>query len=393
MTEGLTPEDKAKRVDDTLQHNKAGQGTDLSSETLANGLKVATAREPHRTVIRIGFALFTQPGVREPWDTWCERAEPCSIAFDGRVTGKSEVDRDRRIASFDHHDEATRAATYSTSRQTYLAITDDKLFDHFQINDNPTANIFVNDCDPDVCLSVWLLQNNELVLSTEKQKEIEALVDLVDRFDRLGGAKPVDPNSDKAKKMAWIFEPYEMARMHGNKDISELSGSEMATIIQAVGQRISTYIDGYGGIRKLDTSYDKIGGGDNWSLVEEKGYYARLGLVHTGNEAFVSVRTVDDEHFVYTIGRFGAFSDFNIKGLFEILNAAEGISEGDADRWGGGDQIGGSPTEGRSKIKPKELEAIINAVIKFRNGGKLTDDMIEKFINEKLPEVYPRAAA
>ena len=43
------------------------------------------------------------------------------------------------------------------------------------------------------------------------------------------------------------------------------------------------------------------------------------------------------------------------------LNEAEGVLANDTDRWGGSDNVIGSPRSGGSQLKPEEVLAIVRA--------------------------------
>jgi len=54
------------------------------------------------------------------------------------------------------------------------------------------------------------------------------------------------------------------------------------------------------------------------------------------------------------------FVNFPLNKIYGLLNKAEGIPKESTDCWGGGNTIGGSPRKSGSRLKPQELEKLIN---------------------------------
>lgn len=285
------------------------------------------------------------------WEDFLEKAPMYSIALDGYVCDNTKFDLQKHIANFNHHENCDRLATSATCGQILMAARMG-LFQSFQKD----TCVYVNDCDEDVCLSVFLLKHEWL---TEQviNPNLNKLVQVCDALDRTGGFYPYPKSLPILKNIVWIFEPYRRARLNGtlyNKDSGEYSN-----IIEDVGARIEKFIVGEAKALELDTSYRMLGGGVGWSMVEETGSQARTGLVNDGIKAFVSARQRPDGSWQYTIAKVSPFIPFPIPIIFNRLNEAEALLD-DCDKWGGGDMIGGSPRVKGSRLCPKEVEKIIN---------------------------------
>lgn len=185
-----------------------------------------------------------------------------------------------------------------------------------------------------------------------------------DMLDVTAGAYPFDPLSKTMRKLGWIFEPYTNARVTGR--LARMDEYEMRTVIEAVSDRISRHVLGEEGEVEPDTRYERIGGGSNWAVIREIGPHARTKLFSEGIKAFVSVRENGNDSFTYSIGKMSPFVTFPVEELYAVLNRTEGIPEGNSDCWGGGNTIGGSPRNKGSKLKPKELENVINDFLKTK---------------------------
>lgn len=311
----------------------------------------------HRVRLSDGINLFVAPRRVEQWDTFTKLYPERSIALDGFVFGKPNYEPDGSYLNANHHEEVDRLATRSTGSQIFIAIKQG-LLDAYTVNGSVQMNIFVNDPDQDTCLAVWLLKNHERIIGQRSEPLINRLVELEDRFDVTAGAYPMDPRQKVLKELAWIFEPYTDARLHGR--VSVMDGAEMALVIDSVCNRINAFTLGDGQQAEPDTTFRRLGGGQTWALIEEIGAQARTALFASGTKAFVAVRFNSDATMTYSLGRMSPFVQFPITELYDVLNAAEGIAPDDSNRWGGSDIIGGSPRSTGSKLKPDELERIIN---------------------------------
>ncbi|MDJ0522863.1 MAG: hypothetical protein QNJ90_12415 [Planctomycetota bacterium] len=303
--------------------------------------------------------LHVEPRVMKTWDAFQAENPPFSIALDGYVDGPPSFSSHGPHANFDHHSLVDRLTTRSTCMQVYMAITMG-LFDTFQQDGEPHANLFVNDGDQDTCLAVWVLRNPERCEGIRVHQPIARLLIGEDAIDCTGGAYPVSPDAPFMQEQAWIFQPYVDARTSGA--LTRVDADTMRSIIEAVGVRITAYVEGRGERIELDTRYDRIGGGDGWEMIVEQGPHARTGLFSEGVRAYVAVRENGDGTWTYTLGKMSPFIRFPVQELYGVLNAEEGL-ESAASRWGGSNTIGGSPREGGSKLSPQELERIVNRTL------------------------------
>jgi hypothetical protein len=303
--------------------------------------------------------LHIEPRVTKTWDVFQTENPPFSIALDGYVHGPPAFVAAGPHANFDHHSLVDRLSTRSTCMQVYMAVTMG-LFDTFQQDGRPYAQVFVNDADQDTCLAVWVLRNPERCEGIRVHQPIARLLIGEDAIDCTGGAYPVDPDSQFMQEQAWVFEPYFKAR--GSGALFTMDADGMRTVIESVEARISAHVEGRGGLVVMDTRHERIGGGYGWQMIIEHGPHARAGLFAAGVRAFVAVRDNHNGSWTYSMGRMSPFITFPIPALYEALNAAEGRPAG-APGWGGSNTIGGSPREGGSKLPPAEVERIINATL------------------------------
>lgn len=305
------------------------------------------------------IVLHVEPRVVQTWDEFRESKPSHSIALDGFVDSAPRYCSIGPFANFDHHRDVNRLATRSTTGQILVAISLG-LFETFHRNGKPFANVFINDCDQDVCLSYWLLKNAHLVKGLSLDMDIARLIIGEDLLDASAGAYPIDPNRPLARKMAWVYELYDKARASGRLHL--MTSEEIHNLIEETCDRLSLLSNGKGGECDLQGDYDILGGGRGWKLIREQGTHARTRLFADGIRAFVAVRERRDSTFDYSVGRMSPFIRFPLDKIFRGLNEIENHS-GSLDCWGGSDTIGGSPRACGSRLSPPEIERCINEIL------------------------------
>jgi hypothetical protein len=288
------------------------------------------------------------------WEDFCSNRTPYSVALDGYVADGPRFNDVKTMVNFNHHENCDRLATRATCAQVLMAIRQG-MFSRFRNENGPKANVYVNDCDEDVCTSWFLLNNHHMVAGTINPM-INRLVSMEDALDSTAGAYPFPADLPTLKELAWIFEPYRQFRMNGG--FEKRSSSDFKCIITDVEHRILQHVTGKGkSVLVFDTRYEIIGGGNGWAMVKEIGPYARTAMFGDGIKAYVSVRERADGKYTYTIGKLSPFISFDLLKLTQVLNEEDSVS--DKDRWGGGNNIMGSPRVKGSSLSPDKLSKLI----------------------------------
>lgn len=311
----------------------------------------------------VQILLHVEPGVVQTWEEFQASKPLFSIALDGYVYGQTMYSADGPYANFNHHEMVDRLATRCTCMQIYFSGMLG-LFESFQKNGEPYANVYVNDADQDICLAYWLLINPEKSVSIQWEEPLAKLLIMEDFMDASGGAFPFNDShkfDSLLKKQAWIFEPYTTAR--SNHMLHAKSGAELYDLIEEICGRITLFSQGKGKSIDIDTQPEIIGGGPGWKLTIEKSVYARTSIYASGTQAFVSTRNRTDGNYTYVIGRTSPYVPFPLPVIYEALNAAEGCDSAGNNAWGGSDIIGGSPRKTGSTLEPTQVERIINSIL------------------------------
>lgn len=287
------------------------------------------------------------------WERFLEVAPPRSIAIDGYVIGRPRFDAKKLVMNVNHHEEVDRFSTRCTAAQIAMEIRTG-LLQAFPGED--PIHVFFNDCDQDVCLSIWQLQS--AVLSRNIINPIlNRILFIEDMLDTTAGTYGFPPDMPGLQENNWIFASYTMARLNGT--LSRRNPIEFLQVIESVCSRITQTIIGNGDKTPLDTRYELISQHKHWSMVKETGLNARAGMFADGIKAFVSVRPREDGRTTYTLGRVSVRIPVDISLALSRLNELEADP---VNKWGGGDTIGGSPRATGSKLTPEQVVEVVNSV-------------------------------
>lgn len=303
-------------------------------------------------MIRLEMQPTTPPMSREDF---CSMAGPFSIAVDGFVGEGPWFDSCLPAKNMNHHEGVSRLETRASCAQALMSVRSG-LFKKFRDADGPQATIYANDCDEDVCLTWFVLKHHVLASPTMNQM-LNRLVGMVDILDTTAGAYPFPEDLATLQTLAWIFEPYRRFRLSGG--LATRDAGLFTSIVTDVEQRILAYLNGSGKTLPLDTRYKVESTEAGWSHVIELGAQARIGMYSDGIRAFLSSTQRPDGKWSYVVGRMSEYIDFPIPKILQALNEAEGLVLS-ADRWGGGDTIGGSPRIAGSSLSPNQVVEIIN---------------------------------
>jgi hypothetical protein len=282
---------------------------------------------------------------------------PFSIALDGYVRGEPFLHQTPAgpYRNFNHHESVDRSCTSATCEQVRRAVILG-LYDLYTGPDGRRAQVWVNDCDQDVCLATWIL------LHPQRASEpwVRTLAYIEDLLDMSAGGFPMPEERDLLGEVRWVFEPYTGRRA----EISRSDAAGMRAVIAEVHGRIERFLAGTGETLALLGSYRALGGGDGWLLVEVDHQHARQKMVEAGIRAAVELYArVAGGRYAYAIWRRSEYIvDFPVLEILSALNQAEGVDEG-GPCWGGSENVGGSPRIVGSRLAPAEVEVVVAAVV------------------------------
>lgn len=300
--------------------------------------------------------LKCEPRRTVTWDEFSTYA-PFSIAIDGYCAGPPRSSADGLRLNINHHEDCDRIATRSSCAQA-LHLVKMGLYDTFSVDGAPRAMLYVNDCDQDIQWATYALMNPEQIEDPRYKFRFKEMVNLEDVLDMSAGLYPVKKRWHLLKRLLWVSEPYTDARTGGS--LHTMDGDGMLTLLRESHRRIRATLLGKGKEIEPDDRFDVIADFDRWQFIREVGTHARIGVAQKGLKAFVSLVSSGPRCNRYVIVRRSRFIRwFPLDDICRRLNEAEGLAAGDVDRWGGGDNVIGSPRRRGSALDPEAVLAIV----------------------------------
>jgi hypothetical protein len=310
------------------------------------------------------------------FDKFCEKAPRGSIALDGIVKGVTQFNENGPWMNIDHHSEKTK----STAAQIEDFILKNQL-GAFEKDGKISANLYVNHCDEDVCLSLFLLKYAHIpeIINHEK---MQRLVKINDNLDIAGGMYPYAADSPDLKEVTWVMEPYQQFMLNkgttGKYSSDEDRNTAYLGVVGQVEERIISYLTGEAEAKireyKPKTEFEKIEHDheDQWTFVKNLEAQGRTKMARDKIPAYVYLKNYDEKarKYYYSIGKLSESVDyFDLPKFYELLNGAEAAKvtdpnniKNDTNKWGGSTIVGGSPPLG-SVLSPEEIIKIINQYI------------------------------
>lgn len=313
----------------------------------------------------IDIHVLSRERMTMSWEEFLSETPQGSIALDGAVTGGPRYDEETLHDNFDHHEGVVREATMSTCKQILYAIKGGMM--KYRTKTISPVPVYVNDCDQDVGLSCWELENYKLIEEAHSIPNVNRLIELTDRLDVTGGSFPMNLRSELIEQHNWVFAPYTELRKSGG-----LAAAGEATIkdcIEATMARITKFMMGESGKIPLDTRHEILYESPHgYKLIDEiGGNDARYALFAQGLDAFISiVATRPDGRRVVSFGRRSRHIPFPLQELYKIYNEAEGLPDGEG--CGGSDIVGGSSRQHGTGLTNDQLIELTDGYFRERYG-------------------------
>lgn len=281
-----------------------------------------------------------------------EDLPPFSIAIDGFVSGP-KIDTENHRFSFDHHAGCLRFCTQASCSQCLTAI--------LLGLDPENYTLYLNDCDLDVAMSVWLLQNQSRI----REPLVMKLVNAIGLADAYAGAISLNGMS---KTVEWI-SAVELDFKKDKSSYEIICNGNLRHLLDATLRRIDQYVDGEAGIeiakQEKHTDYKILRNENNYVVVQSSNAHIYSTIYAAGFDRIVLIRPLDNGSLAVSLAKRSDFVDnFNLINMYEKLNEVEA-------GWGGSSSIGGAPRlpDGtRSKLSLEKIIEIIDSVIINRNS-------------------------
>ncbi len=287
------------------------------------------------------------------------KASPGTIFLDGVAQSGPFLDLEKQIYNFDHHEGCVRQFTLSTCEQVMVMIL--KGMD-LRGRD---WKVYANEPDLDTVLSIWLLLNHVRIHQRDSagMRFLSALVRLEGIIDAHGlemtdlsgfpsnlldqAKKAIDylraEEIDLKKHAMWEESDYlehtalilhKIDRLvYKSDDFVDFKDLNELARIRIANNRIAVAVEAELGIYELEPYLNRL-------------YGENLGIVILRKEANT-----------YTLRRMDPFMPGDLNEVYQRLNDIDPAvrCRTDGNRWGGSNDIGGSPRGSGTRLTPEEI--------------------------------------
>jgi membrane protease YdiL (CAAX protease family) len=284
-----------------------------------------------------------------------------SIFLDGAAQGEPFLDPERAVYNLDHHEGCIRAFTLATCEQAMVLLR--KRVDLRKRD----WTLYANDADLDTVLAIWVLVNH-LRLSGEESKTRAAIMPLLRLegcIDALGlelqdlCALPPAAMDLARQQMNSLLERERKAKADGSWERGDLAAF-VASQLRAIDRMVypAAELENVAEVEELART--EIAAGSVAVVCKAKlGIYElerQLRRVH-GDRLGMIVLQKDAK--TYTLRQVDPTLPGSLDRVYARLNLLDSGSDGSlgSNRWGGSEEIGGSPRTRGTKLSPAAIAA------------------------------------
>lgn len=286
-----------------------------------------------------------------------------TILLDGAGAFGPLIDDGRNLYNLDHHEGCLRAFTLATCEQALVMVLKGLELD------KGDWTVYANQPDLDTVLAIWVLLNYRRVRDLDARAR-DAIVPLL----RLEGA--IDANgyeiaefcglpqgrvAVEKKRIDALFEK-ELAAKRGDWSASDLVQYTLDLLLEIDGM-VYTASD-FSDYASVEQEHGHVAiGGDKVAVVcrDSSGIYEvekRLKKVWGDRLGLIALERASNQ---YTLRLSAPLSGIALKQAYDRLNLLDPAVDGrpPEKRWGGSDDIGGSPRPHGTGLTPREIAKIL----------------------------------
>lgn len=322
-----------------------------------DGVRVLTCREAPGVAVRIerDFA-FTEAEAR--------RLGERTILLDGAGAFGPLVDDNAHLYNLDHHQDCVRAFTLATCEQALILVLKGLELDKGE------WTIYANEPDLDSLFALWTLLNYRRIrsLTPEARDRIVPLIRLEGAIDANGfelAAFCGLPGEELERRRGQLDRLHQLelaARRSG--EFSSVDGQEFCRRLLHEVDRLAYTPADLEGAAPVEEEYGHVDIGQGRVAVvcrDAAGIYEveqRLKKIW-GDRLGIIALEKEPGHF--TLRRSAALAGIDLKIAYERLNLLDPAVDGrpPGKRWGGSDEIGGSPRRQGTGLSPREIVKIL----------------------------------
>lgn len=284
---------------------------------------------------------------------------PGAIFLDGAAQGEPFLDPERALYNLDHHEGCIRSFTLATCEQAVVLLR--KRLDLRKRD----WTVYANDIDLDTVLAIWVLLNHLRLVDDDSpaRAEIMPLLRLEGCIDALGlefqdlCALPPELLEKTRARMASLLRRERALKADGSWDhLDPLQ--YVAAQLHAIDQMVypPAEISGTLEIEELARS-ELLGGSLAVVCRARSGIYEverELRRVHGERLGLV---VLQKDPFTYSLRQVDPALARSLELVYARLNLLDPGSDGSRspNRWGGSEEIGGSPRSSGTRLSPRQI--------------------------------------
>lgn len=358
-----------------LPARHTGVGPFRTLITAESDLEPADAELPHRYEIRPVeersiLVCREAPGVAvsiEPDHAFSEvdarKLAERTILLDGAGTFGPLVDDGKNLYNLDHHEGCLRAFTLSTCEQALVMVLKGLELD------KGDWTIYANEPDLDTVLAIWVLLNYRRVreLSPRARDTIVPLLRLEGAIDANGFeiaehcGLPQERVTRERARIDKLFRYELAAKKNGWSDLD--LASYTLEMLHRIDRMVYTSSD-FSDWATVEQEHGHVSiGGEKVAVVcrDSSGIYEvekRLKKLWGDRLGLIALERAANQ---YTLRLSAGLSGINLEDAYDRLNLLDPAVDGRPakKRWGGSDDIGGSPRPGGTGLTPREIGKIL----------------------------------
>lgn len=306
------------------------------------------------------MAVRVERGLTMPAAT-ARKAPPGTIYLDGAAEGGPFLDVEKAVFNLDHHEGCVRSFTLATCEQAMVMIR--KGLD-LQSRD---WTIYANDPDLDTVLAIWLLLNHMRLndADTEIRRKVMPLVRLQGAIDAHGlemqelcGFPPELQKSAFAELERLRSREVALKKEGKWQEIDFLQYT--AEVLRAIDAMVYSMRHFEGVLEVEELARVEIG--ENQLAIVcrgETGIYEvepQLRRLHGKRLGVIILQTGPN---TYTLRQVDTFLPATLESAYERLNLIDPAAGNrrSGNRWGGSEEIGGSPRATGTSLTPQQIAA------------------------------------
>lgn len=292
-----------------------------------------------------------------------------SILLDGAGAFGPLLDGQAMLFNLDHHQGCSRAFTLATCEQALLLVHQDLELD------KGDWTVYANEPDLDTLFAVWVLLNHRRLrqLSPEARDRIVPLIRLEGAIDANGFdlaelcGLPVDRLKVEKERLDQLHAVESGIKRSGDWGKIDLTAytCDMLRRIDAMVYRASDFQD-FASVEK-EVAHVEVGEGKVAVVCRDAGgiYDVEKRLKKVWGDR-LGIIALEKEPRHYTLRRVSSLAGIELQSAYQKLNLLDPRVDGRpaGKKWGGSDDIGGSPRPTGTGLSAREIAKILKLTYK-----------------------------